>query len=138
MRQELRPARGLQGGHHQRHPLRAGLHLPRGAGLDHHLQSQQEIILLLQIILKREHEIGNNYLSLKLKSFVVKVRPLRVLRQYAFSRAFGRLDAASKYPMVIRMIKTINIMVILMHVLGTAPIYMLQFSCHLTASTSSC
>ena len=93
---------------------------------------------MLQIILKREHEIGNNYLSLKLKSFVVKVRPLRVLRQYAFSRAFGRLDAASKYPMVIRMIKTINIMVILMHVLGTAPIYMLQFSCHLTASTSSC
>ena len=66
------------------------------------------------------------YWTLKLKSFVVKVRPLRVLRQYAFSRAFGRLDAASKYPMVIRMIKTINIMVILMHVLGTAPIYMLH------------
>ena len=49
-----------------------------------------------------------------------------MLRQYAFSRAFGRLDAASKYPMVIRMIKTINIMVILMHVLGTAPIYTLH------------
>ena len=63
-----------------------------------------------------------------------------MLRQYAFSRAFGRLDAASKYPMVIRMIKTINIMVILMHVLGTAAIYMLHFGCHLTSSvfTSSC
>ena len=59
MRQELRPARGLQGGHHQRHPLRAGLHLPRGAGLDHHLQSQQEIILLLQIILKVEQDNRN-------------------------------------------------------------------------------
>ena len=62
-----------------------------------------------------------------------------MLRQYAFSRAFGRLDAASKYPMVIRMIKTINIMVILMHVLGTAPIYMLHFGCYLTSVfTSSC
>ena len=40
------------------------------------------------------------------------------MRQYAFSRAFDRLDAATKYPTIIRMIKTINIMIILMHVLG--------------------
>ena len=37
---------------------------------------------------------------------------------YAFSRAFSRWDAATKYPTVVRMIKTINIMIILMHTLG--------------------
>ena len=45
------------------------------------------------------------------------------LHLYAFPRAFDRWDAATKNPTIVRMIKTINIMIILMHVVGKTKIY---------------
>ena len=58
------------------------------------------------------------YILLGVKGWTTIFRTNRVLRQYAFSRAFDRWDAATKNPTIVRMIKTINIMIILMHILG--------------------
>ena len=40
----------------------------------------------------------------------------RATRLYAFGRAFDRLDAGARYPTVVRMIRTISIMILLMHI----------------------
>lgn len=58
------------------------------------------------------------YIFVGVQGWSTIFRANRVLRQYAFSRAFSRWDAATKYPTIVRMIKTINIMIILMHTLG--------------------
>ena len=58
------------------------------------------------------------YILLGVRGWTTIFRVNRVIRQYAFSRAFDRWDAATKNPTIVRMIKTINIMIILMHILG--------------------
>ena len=58
------------------------------------------------------------YVFLGISGRTTIFRANRMIRQYAFTRAFDRWDAATKYPTIVRMIKTINIMIILMHLLG--------------------
>ena len=60
------------------------------------------------------------YVFLGVSGWTTIFRLNRVIRLYAFSRAFDRWDAATKVPTIVRMIKTINIMIILMHLLACA------------------
>ena len=60
------------------------------------------------------------YIFLGIHGWTTIFRINRVLRHYAFSRAFDRWDAATKVPTLVRMIKTINIMIFLMHLLACA------------------
>ena len=60
------------------------------------------------------------YIFLGVSGWTTIFRLNRVIRLYAFSRAFDRWDAATKVPTIVRMIKTINIMIILMHLLACA------------------
>ena len=55
------------------------------------------------------------YIFLGVSGRTTILRFNRAIRQYAFARAFDRMDAATKYPTAVRMIRTINIMIILMH-----------------------